>query len=42
MKVKIAADWEEILQPEFDKPYFEQLTSFVRAEYGAGTIYPAG
>jgi uracil-DNA glycosylase len=42
MNVKIAADWQEILQPEFDKPYFEQLTQFVRAEYGATTVYPAG
>lgn len=42
MNVKIAADWQEILQPEFDKPYFEQLTQFVRAEYGTTTVYPAG
>lgn len=42
MNVKIAADWQEILQPEFDKPYFEQLTQFVRAEYGITTVYPAG
>ena len=33
MDVKIAADWKALLQPEFDKPYFEQLTRFVRAEY---------
>jgi len=28
------------LQTEFDKPYFEQLTQFVRAEYQTRTIYP--
>ncbi|MBP3289878.1 MAG: uracil-DNA glycosylase, partial [Alistipes sp.] len=42
MDVKIAADWKSLLQEEFDKPYFEQLTNFVREEYAAGTIYPAG
>lgn len=42
MNVKIAADWQAVLQPEFDKPYFEQLTQFVRSEYGTTTIYPAG
>ena len=42
MEVKIAADWQEILQPEFDKPYFDELTRFVRAEYGSTTVFPAG
>ena len=42
MDVKIAADWKALLQPEFDKPYFEQLTRFVRAEYASQRIFPAG
>ena len=42
MKVKIAADWQEILQPEFDKPYFEELTRFVKDEYSSTTVFPAG
>ncbi len=42
MDVRIADDWKQLLQQEFDKPYFEELTHFVRAEYAAGTIYPAG
>lgn len=42
MNVKIAEDWRNILQEEFDKPYFEQLTQFVRAEYSSSVIYPAG
>ena len=42
MDVKIAQDWKQLLQPEFDKPYFEELTRFVRAEYAAGTVFPAG
>lgn len=42
MEVKIASDWKELLQEEFDKPYFEGLTRFVKQEYGSTTIYPAG
>lgn len=42
MDVKIAADWKAILQDEFDKPYFGELTSFVRDEYASRRIYPAG
>lgn len=42
MDVKIAEDWKEILQGEFDKPYFEELTRFVRSECAAGQIFPAG
>ena len=42
MDVKIADDWKQLLQEEFDKPYFEELTRFVRAEYSAGTVFPAG
>ena len=40
MDVKISADWKELLQEEFDKPYFEEVTRFVRAEYTSGVIYP--
>ncbi len=42
MEVKIAADWKALLQEEFDKPYFEALTRFVKAEYAAGEVFPAG
>ncbi len=40
MEVKIEQSWNERLQNEFDKPYFEQLTQFVRNEYQTQTIYP--
>lgn len=40
MDVKIAQDWKEILQPEFDKPYFRELTDFVRQEYASRRIFP--
>lgn len=40
MKVKIEQSWQQRLQGEFDAPYFEALTQFVKAEYAAGTCYP--
>ncbi|MBB3117360.1 uracil-DNA glycosylase [Pseudoduganella violacea] len=42
MTVRIEASWKEQLQEEFSKPYWESLTSFVRAEYAAGQCCPAG
>lgn len=40
MNVRIDESWKQVLQEEFDKPYFEQLTSFVRQEYARSVIYP--
>lgn len=40
--VRIAADWKEILQTEFTKPYFDELVSFVKGEYASGVVYPTG
>lgn len=40
MDVKIAQDWKELLQEEFDKPYFKELTYFVREEYTSRLIFP--
>ena len=40
MDVKIAPDWKELLAPEFEKPYFADLTQFVRQEYATRRIYP--
>lgn len=42
MNVQIAESWKKVLQPEFEKPYFEQLVSFVKEEYRTQTVYPAG
>lgn len=41
-QVKIHPSWQRILQEEFGKDYFRQLTDFVRAEYAKNTIYPEG
>ncbi|MBQ0019365.1 MAG: uracil-DNA glycosylase [Bacteroidales bacterium] len=40
--VKIESSWEETLKEEFEKPYFEELIQFVKAEYAAGPCYPPG
>ena len=40
MDVKIEDSWKKVLGEEFEKPYFAQLTEFVRNEYSTGTIYP--
>lgn len=42
MNVRIEDSWRQRLQTEFDKPYFENLTHFVRGEYAAGAVYPPG
>lgn len=40
MQVKIEASWQKLLQNEFEKPYFEELTNFVKNEYQSKSIYP--
>ena len=42
MEVKIASDWKALLAEEFSKPYFEELTRFVKEEYARRRIYPRG
>jgi uracil-DNA glycosylase len=40
MNVKIEENWKQALSEEFDKPYFQALTKFVRHEYQTNKIYP--
>lgn len=40
MDVKIEPSWKKVLEQEFEKDYFAQLTSFVRSEYQTSTVYP--
>ena len=42
MNVRIEPSWKEQLAEEFGKPYFCELTRFVRQEYAAGICYPPG
>lgn len=40
MDVKIESSWKAQLEEEFNKPYFANLTEFVRGEYRTKTIFP--
>lgn len=42
MNVKIEESWQNVLQDEFEKPYFKNLVSFVKDEYNSQKVYPAG
>ncbi len=40
MEIKIDKSWSEKLKQEFEKEYFQELTSFVKEEYLSKTVYP--
>ncbi len=43
MSVKIEESWKEVLKDEFEQPYFQAITAFLKKELTAGkTIYPPG
>jgi uracil-DNA glycosylase len=42
MEVKIEESWKSRLSNEFEKPYFHELTDFVRQEYTTKQIFPPG
>jgi uracil-DNA glycosylase len=42
MTVKIEESWQNVLQDEFEKPYFKSLVSFVKDEYATQKVYPPG
>ena len=42
MNVRIDTTWKSALADQWDQPYFEQLTEFVRSQYATRTIYPPG
>jgi uracil-DNA glycosylase len=42
MDIRIEPHWKETLKDEFEKPYFTELTSFVKSEYANNTVYPPG
>ncbi|MGR3741411.1 uracil-DNA glycosylase [Companilactobacillus sp. DQM5] len=33
-------DWQDVLQPEFEKDYYKKLHNFLKNEYQTQTIYP--
>lgn len=42
MNVDINPSWKPFLQDEFDKPYFKNLTEFVKEEYSKHQCFPPG
>jgi uracil-DNA glycosylase len=40
--VKIHPSWHTVLASEFDKPYWQELTTFVKEEYKNGNCFPEG
>jgi uracil-DNA glycosylase len=38
--VKIDSSWKKVLRSEFEKPYWQELTEFVRQQYLSGKVYP--
>jgi uracil-DNA glycosylase len=40
MEVKIEKGWKDALADEFQKPYFEELSKKIKAEYVSHKIYP--
>ncbi|HKL90526.1 MAG TPA: hypothetical protein VJ880_05045, partial [Allomuricauda sp.] len=42
MEVNIEPSWRTQLNDEFEKPYFQELATFVKNEYQTNTCYPKG
>lgn len=41
MNVRLDPSWKALLADEFEKPYFKELTDFVRQAYLSAVVYPA-
>lgn len=41
MKISIESSWKRVLNDEFEKTYFENLTTFVGNQYAQFTCYPS-
>lgn len=42
MSIRIDPTWRAALAAEFERPYWGELTAFVKAEYAAGPCFPPG
>ena len=40
MDVKIHSSWQQLLESEYEKPYFQKLISFVKNEYATKRCFP--
>src|SRR5438045_2510712 len=41
-EIKLEKSWKTRLAEEFEKPYFQTLTDFVKNEYRSAVVYPPG
>ena len=39
-KVNIEASWYKLLKEEFEKPYFKEMSTFLKSEYNLKKVYP--
>lgn len=42
MQVKIEKSWADLLSPEFESDYFQELSQKVKSEYQNSTVFPPG
>jgi uracil-DNA glycosylase len=42
MTVRIEPSWHAVLSEEFEKPYWHELTQFVKEEYQTQSCFPSG
>lgn len=42
MNVQIETGWQQLLAPEFEQPYFQDLVQFVKGEYRTQQVFPPG
>jgi uracil-DNA glycosylase len=40
MDVKLEESWKKVLSQDLGRPYFDQLSKFVHAQYEGATVYP--
>ncbi len=40
MAASLGNDWQELLEPEFQKDYYRRLRAFLAQEYRTATVYP--
>jgi uracil-DNA glycosylase len=40
MDIKIHSSWQQVLESEYEKPYFQELFSFVKNEYATKRCFP--
>ena len=40
MDVKIHSSWQQVIESEYEKPYFQKLISFVKNEYATKRCFP--